>query len=125
MILLNHFFCITGHDEAAGKQIFHIRLQADHFVFKAHFPDAPIVPGVCQVGMVGEVLSLYTGKKLCLAYVKNIKYLKTMQPTEATDYDITLHEVVPEGNGYKVIATFSTPEAAYAKLSLTFVSESV
>ena len=85
----------------------------------------PIVPGVCQVGMVGEVIALYTGKKLCLAYVKNIKYLKTMQPTEATDYDLTLHEVVPEGNGYKVIATFSTPEAAYAKLSLTFVSESV
>ena len=125
MILLNLFFCITSHDEVEGKHIYHIRLQPEHFVFKAHFPDAPIVPGVCQVGIVGEVLSLHTGKKLHLAYVKNIKYLKTMQPTEMVDYNLTLHEIIPEGNGYKVIASFSTPEATYAKLSLTFSSESI
>ena len=103
MILLNLFFCITSHDEVEGKHIYHIRLQPEHFVFKAHFPDAPIV----------------------LAYVKNIKYLKTMQPTEMVDYNLTLHEIIPEGNGYKVIASFSTPEATYAKLSLTFSSESI
>lgn len=125
MILLNHFFSITSHKEVEVKLIYNIRLQPDHFVFKAHFPDSPIVPGVCQIGIVGEVLSQHTGKKLHLAYIKNIKYLKTMQPTETIDYDLTLHEVIPEGNGFKVIATFTTPEAAYAKLSLTFSSESI
>ncbi len=57
-----------------------IMLNPAHAIFKGHFPDMPIVPGVCMVQMVKEVVERHLNKKLLLTSGGSIKFLATINP---------------------------------------------
>ena len=61
---------------------FDVRLNPDHFIFKAHFPGHPITPGVCLMQMVAELASVNEGCTLCVQNVKNAKYTGVVSPDE-------------------------------------------
>jgi 3-hydroxyacyl-[acyl-carrier-protein] dehydratase len=66
------------HDESgitAG-----IRLNKDDDVFRGHFPDHPLLPGVCTLQIIKEVLSEVLAKELMLEKAPNIKYLAFIDP---------------------------------------------
>ncbi len=89
----------------------------DSIVYKAHFPDKPITPGVCMIGAVVELLSQASGKALQLAKVNNIKYLSMMSPDDAEG--ATLAATL---NGDTATATFTKDDTVYAKMKLTLTS---
>jgi len=57
-------------------------LNAEHEVYKGHFPGMPILPGALQVEMIKEVLGTVLGKKMQLSSAKSIKYLGFINPNE-------------------------------------------
>ncbi len=52
MLLLDD---ITHVDPVVGRLVGHRRIAADDPVFRGHFPDAPVYPGVLQVEMSGQL----------------------------------------------------------------------
>lgn len=120
MQLKNSFFSILNKKEDDGKQTYRIELQPEHIIFKAHFPGNPIVPGVCQVHIVGELLEETLGRKVFLSEVKNIKYLAVMSPATQTVYDVTFQKIQEAEDTCKVIVVYSDEEKPYAKLSMTY-----
>ena len=86
----------------------------DSIVYKAHFPDKPITPGVCMIGAVVELLSQSSGKALQLAKVNNIKYLSMMSPD-----DVEGATLAATLNGDTATATFTKDDTVYAKMKLT------
>lgn len=89
----------------------------DSIVYKAHFPDKPITPGVCMIGAVVELLSQASGKALQLAKVNNIKYLSMMSPD-----DVEGATLAATLNGDTTTATFTKDDTVYAKMKLTLTS---
>lgn len=120
MQLLNSFFEVSGEEELDGNYMCKIEIKPDHFIFKAHFPGNPIVPGVCQVQIVKELLERKMGRPIYLIEVKNIKYLSVMRPDEQTDYQVVFQKIMECGDSCKTTVVYSTEEKPYAKLSLTF-----
>jgi 3-hydroxyacyl-[acyl-carrier-protein] dehydratase len=59
-----------------------ITLKPAHDIFKGHFPGQPVVPGVCMMQMVKEVLENHLGKKLQLVKADNIKFLSFIDPNQ-------------------------------------------
>lgn len=59
-----------------------IRLHPDHKIFGGHFPGNPVVPGVCQLRMVTEIVSEITGKNIKLLEADTIKFLSMINPNE-------------------------------------------
>lgn len=57
-----------------------INWNAAHPVFAGHFPGQPVVPGVCMVQLVGEVLERALGKSLQLKEAANLKFLHVIDP---------------------------------------------
>ena len=61
-----------------------------HPIFKGHFPDRPILPGVCQVEMMAQVscfaamnredLLKVNAKKIALAMINNAKFRSPVLP---------------------------------------------
>lgn len=86
----------------------------DSTVYKAHFPDKPITPGVCMIGAVVELLSQASGRALQLAKVNNIKYLSMMSPDDVDGATIaaTLNDNI-------ATATYTKGDTIYAKMKLT------
>ncbi|WP_114939489.1 3-hydroxyacyl-ACP dehydratase [Mucilaginibacter endophyticus] len=59
-----------------------ITLNPTHDIFKGHFPGNPVVPGVCMMQMIKEVLESYLSKKLKLVKADNIKFLSFIDPNQ-------------------------------------------
>ena len=63
MILLGQLFTLSDRQEAEGQLSWSLHLEAGHKIFKGHFPDNPIFPGVLQVeamAQVGGILALHS-----------------------------------------------------------------
>ena len=70
-----------------------ILILRDHPVFDGHFPGNPILPGVCTLQIVCELLSKYLDQKLMLIKSDSIKFISLVVPTEnpLLDYEISFN----------------------------------
>jgi len=109
-----------GHSE---RYRFWIKLNPSHPVYDGHFSGNPVVPGVCQIQMIKEILCLIKGGELRLMQAENVKFLSLMVPVENTNInaDITLRDI--EGGGINVNATLSDGEVVYIKFKGLFINE--
>ena len=52
MKLIGDFFHIVSTKHSEAELVWQVQLNADHYIYRAHFPGNPITPGVCLVQMV-------------------------------------------------------------------------
>jgi 3-hydroxyacyl-[acyl-carrier-protein] dehydratase len=106
---------------------FDVRLNPDHFIFKAHFPGHPITPGVCLMQMIAELASMAEGCNLLVRNVKNAKYTGVVSPDEITGLRFIFTSRTETGDGGLKVQTLVTaadnPEVLYSKFSVTLVKE--
>ena len=57
-----------------------IELNPAHEIFHGHFPENPILPGVCMVQILKEILINYSNSNLILRKAGSIKYLSFIDP---------------------------------------------
>lgn len=65
---------------APVQSSYRIRLNPGHEIYKAHFPEQPITPGVIIVRMAMELLSEALGRKAHLVGAPNIKFSSPLFP---------------------------------------------
>lgn len=83
-MLLNNFFTVQEESskEVDGKYTINaqIRIDKNHSIFEGHFPNQPIVPGVCMIQIIKEILEKHRGQKLIFTDGGNIKFLAMINP---------------------------------------------
>lgn len=57
-----------------------ITLNPNHEIFKGHFPENPIMPGVCMMQIIKELTEKVLGKELFLQTSTNIKFMAKINP---------------------------------------------
>ena len=87
-MLKDNFYHITA--ESAGE--YTITFDAQHAIFKAHFPGKPIVPGACLVQMAQEMASLWLQKTIIFKQIDNLKFLKLVTPDVAPTFQLEAKE---------------------------------
>ena len=96
-MLLNDFFTINSLDKEEGKSTAAVTIDKNHKIFDGHFPDLPVVPGVCLTQMVKEVLQELTSDKLMLTKGSNIKFMAVVNPQENADLVMNMTYTKKEG----------------------------
>ncbi|HHZ65374.1 MAG TPA: 3-hydroxyacyl-ACP dehydratase [Flavobacteriales bacterium] len=93
-MLLSDFYTILNSNSEDSSVRTEVELNADHDIFAGHFPNMPVVPGVCQVQMTKEILSKELGVKLRLTSAVNIKFLAIINPEQNRflQFDLTYSE---------------------------------
>jgi 3-hydroxyacyl-[acyl-carrier-protein] dehydratase len=76
------FYTIENVESAGDSHTVTVNLNAEHTIYKAHFPGNPITPGVCLIQMCLEILKDKYSRELRMVEAKNIKYLKVINPCE-------------------------------------------
>lgn len=80
-MLQNSFYTLEGAPEATATSVqATIRLNPDHVIFAGHFPGQPVVPGVCMLQIVKELLEGVVQQRLCLLRASNSKFLTVLTP---------------------------------------------
>ena len=92
-----------------------ISLNPGHPIYQGHFPDNPVVPGVCQIRMITEIISEITRKEIKLLEADNIKFLSMINPSEHPELtvDCTLQKTDEES--IRVTAAISDREKTFFK----------
>jgi 3-hydroxyacyl-[acyl-carrier-protein] dehydratase len=81
-MLLDNFFTITDItiSQTKDEAIIKVKLNPNHNIFDGHFPGTPIVPGVCFIQMIKEILTKIVNADLILISSKNIKFQNLVNP---------------------------------------------
>ena len=119
MTLLNDFFNVTGSEQGEKDAvIYHIRLNPTHAIFGAHFPGNPITPGVCQIGIVEELVSKQIDKNVKVTGISNIKYMSTLSPTEHETLDVQISSIKEQEGEYVSQCLLCCPECVFTKMTI-------
>jgi 3-hydroxyacyl-[acyl-carrier-protein] dehydratase len=81
-MLINNLYKIRDLNVNAEGSGFmaEIELDPNHALFGGHFPGNPILPGVCTVQIIKELLEQSVQKSLRMTKAGNIKYLGFVNP---------------------------------------------
>lgn len=94
----------------------------ESIIYRAHFPEKPITPGVCIIQIATELLSIILKKDLELKFISNAKFLSIINP-EKTSLVTYVFKKIEETEGtkeLKVSAIVAFGDTTYTKLSLVY-----
>ena len=118
-MLLNSFFKIINI-QSAEKHIVSIELNANHEIYKGHFPSNPVTPGVCLTQMVKETIEHILGKKLRLITGDNLKFTAVLNPTEHPNPIITFTTKIKENGVLQVDSAISAEGISFFTMKAGF-----
>jgi 3-hydroxyacyl-[acyl-carrier-protein] dehydratase len=118
MILLNDFYNILQRTPAPGVIKATISINKNHRILEGHFPGLPVVPGVCMLQIVRELMEVTSGRELKLTEADNMKFLSVINPEQNTDVDVTIN-YSEEGEKFIVNATLYAGTVTFFKLKAT------
>lgn len=118
MILLDDFFKLTQNDASPGVVKAKISINRAHRIFDGHFPGLPIVPGVCMLQIVREIMEVHTGRDLKISAADNMKFLSVINPDQNIDIDATIN-YTEDGNKLNINATLFAGTTTFFKLKAT------
>ncbi len=117
-MLLNKLYKIRSLNANADGSGFmaEIELDPNHPVFEGHFPGNPILPGVCTVQIIKELLEQSVQKSLRMTKAGNIKYLGFVNPVTMPVLTFQLQVKAGDSTAYPVPPLFPPREFRFAVL---------
>jgi 3-hydroxyacyl-[acyl-carrier-protein] dehydratase len=124
MTLFNDFYTITRKEDGETDFVYEIALNKGHFIYRAHFPDNPITPGVCIIQIAKELAEEILQTPLLLKVVKNVKFMQVINPLQHSRVTFSVAVVRnADDEGYKVNAEVTSSETTFAKMSLMLIEK--
>lgn len=118
MILKNNLYRIKS--VCKESKSFEIELLKDCFIYKAHFPEQPITPGVCIIQIAGELLEELTGYHARLSSISNAKFLAVIDPDKTPSVTYNFKKLEESETAIKVSITVTDKDVTFSKLSLVY-----
>ena len=82
MNLRNTLYNIDMMPQDVAALTFVVGLNADHEIYRAHFPGQPVTPGVILLEMARELIQVALHCKCEIVAVKNVKFLDIVSPID-------------------------------------------
>lgn len=114
---MNDFYRIEYIQREPNSVSCRIVFNVNHDIFKGHFPGQPVVPGVCMMQMVKELLEAQTDSSLWMRDAGQVKFLQLITPDVHPMINISWKE---DANGFSVNADFKNDTSFLFKLSGNF-----
>jgi len=120
-MLLNTLFTIEKIKFSEYKDLLNteIILNENHPIFSGHFPNQPVLPGVCTLEILKETLSQALNMNLILKQADTIKFQLPIIPTETPRLELNIK--LSYNEHITVNARFSANEKIYCSFKGIFL----
>ena len=115
-MLLNNFFIIKNISESGNEIKASLRIEKSHPIFKGHFPGQPVVPGVCMMQMIQEIIEKHVRKNCFLNEASNLKFLNVLDPTENNEIESSITIEARNERSIQVNATIFAGSVTFFKM---------
>lgn len=119
-MLAGNFFTISNIETAGFEVKARLIINASHKIFDGHFPGQPVVPGVCMMQMVKEIMEQVTGKKTDLIKSSEMKFLAIIDPSQNNNISATVKYTLDDNQNMVVSATLFKDELIHFKFKGLF-----
>lgn len=120
MLLKDFYKVVSIENQAENKHLVLIRVNAEHEVFKGHFPGNPIMPGVCMMQIIKELVEQISGSSLFMQSLSNVKFMALINPLNTPELRLELDITMTETDLVKVKNITYFDETLALKLSSVY-----
>lgn len=100
---ISDFYAISDLQQGESSIKCSISFFPEHSIFAGHFPGQPVVPGVCMMQIVKDILQARLQNRLLLRTTGQVKFLQLLTPDIAPQVNISWQQI---DNAYLVNAVF-------------------
>jgi len=100
-MLKTDFYRVRNLQLGEGNLSCELVFNEGHDIFGGHFPQQPVVPGVCMIQIIKELLEEHLNLRLLLKSTGPVKFLQLITPEVIPEVHI---QWKPTENGYAVNA---------------------
>jgi 3-hydroxyacyl-[acyl-carrier-protein] dehydratase len=120
-MLLKDFYKILSVEPISGSQhVAAILINEKHIVFKGHFPDNPIMPGVCMMQIIKELTEQITESSLVMQKLIDVKFTALINPFLTPELRLELEISTTEEGLIKVKNTSYFNDTVALKLNCLY-----
>lgn len=112
-------YAILEAHENEGDINYLIDINFSHPVFKGHFPNKAVLPGVMMCDIIRYLVSDYLDIEVQLSLAKNIKFSKMITPSQNNNYYVSI-QVEKNNKSYNVRSSVSKGEVIYFKINAEY-----
>lgn len=120
MILKDDLYTITAFTKTDGQIHSAIRLNPQHRIFEGHFPGQPVLPGVCMVQIIKELVETATEKTWTMRQSDYLKFLSPIIPSDHQTIEATISIEQSAHDQLSVTGTLQCGERVCFKSNATF-----
>ena len=120
MLLKNFYSIVSIENTDTEKHQVSIAINKNHEIYKGHFPETPVIPGVCMLQIIKEITEKITTQKLV-----NVKFLTLMNPEVNTNLVLDLEITATEDELIKVKSNTFFNENIALKMSAVYTIKSI
>ena len=121
-MLIENYYKINDIIAGTGKTLFIVSLNSDCNVYKGHFPEKPISPGVCNIQMIKECAELIVGKPLFMNNLQHCRLTTLITPLVYPQVEVTIL-MEKKADVYKLKATIGKNEEIYLELKAELIED--
>ena len=119
-MLIAHFYSVKEFNFTDNQLKAIIELNPEHDVFKGHFPNNPVTPGVCMLQILKELTEQAINTNLFIKECSNVKFMALINPEVNAVLAITIDiNKVEENFKIKALASFDETVALKVNALLT------
>jgi 3-hydroxyacyl-[acyl-carrier-protein] dehydratase len=122
-MLLNSFYTIDSIDSANDQIKALLVIDRNHDILKGHFPGQPVVPGVCMMQMIRELVEVDRKKKFRIVEADQVKFLSIIDPTQNNRVEASI-SFQQKDQALAVTASLTAGAVTYFKLKAVLQSHS-
>ena len=121
MILAGDFYSINDFHSSGNTVTAALEFNAAHEIFRGHFPQQPVVPGVCMMQVVKELTEQAVSKQLDLVTANELKFLAVIDPLTNNLITAELKYVEEVGGKINVVASLAKDSLIHFKFKGSFI----
>lgn len=90
MLLDNFYTLLSSESPDSITWTIRVELNPKHTIYQGHFPEQPVVPGVCLLQLIKECAEYIRQQKLQYTQVSSCKFLSVVNPVHTPCLSVTL-----------------------------------
>jgi 3-hydroxyacyl-[acyl-carrier-protein] dehydratase len=120
MILNDTFYTVTELTKGENAVDATIKLNASHAIFEGHFPNNPVTPGVVEMEIVKEILSLGLEKPLKMKTMSSCKFLAVLNPINVENVHVKISITEMDDAFVRISGQLADDTTSFLKIAATY-----
>lgn len=110
-------YTVESQENKDGLLQVAVRLHAGHSIFKGHFPGQPVLPGVCMLEMITDMLETHYTTPLQIRQSPLVKFLLMIDPEKTPGIQLNIRHT-REGNQITAEGRIFRDDSVFMKFQL-------